>query len=428
MTLKLKKPYSLDYSIERDIDRMHAVEDILDKLERNPSPLELEQMGSYILYGKDENGLNAYQRGEMLADRRYTSYRTKEDENISLDALLESPLADQQQFKPVSHRNRNICARTIINRPKYDKKGNLLDIGDADIPGMEELWRCIDKLDHWIAVLEGRVAPNPTDILFDDSYRLYRLKHTLIDLRRHQYYLKDSYKPTIHFLAVAHPHAQYINWSSDAAYWLSYSAWENKVNNTYYPNVSKNIADYETRIDEKSGDLEVKWIIRKHIFNWEDPTHIKMLMRYYWNLHELFHDKLDTDGNTLLLDFQRYRRMAALPRIADLVLELRLHQMNCDEIIEYMRDYYGIQCAKHQVFTLIGSYIPRTIALTATKHRLLLTTPPNHRKFCRECGKFLPCEPVFFSRDNSRADKLALRCKTCDKKIRKARSLAKQNG
>ena len=55
----MKRKYSLDYSIERDIDRVIAVKDILDQLPTDPTALELEQMGSYILYGKDENGLNA---------------------------------------------------------------------------------------------------------------------------------------------------------------------------------------------------------------------------------------------------------------------------------------------------------------------------------------------------------------------------------
>ena len=55
----MKKPYSLDYNIVRDVDRVAAVTDILDKLSHDPSPTELEQMGSYILYGKDENGQNA---------------------------------------------------------------------------------------------------------------------------------------------------------------------------------------------------------------------------------------------------------------------------------------------------------------------------------------------------------------------------------
>lgn len=58
MTL-LKRKYSLDYSIDRDIDRVAAVIEILDTLDTDPTALELEQMGSYILYGKDENGLNA---------------------------------------------------------------------------------------------------------------------------------------------------------------------------------------------------------------------------------------------------------------------------------------------------------------------------------------------------------------------------------
>ena len=55
----MKKAYSLDYSIERDSDRCIAVSDIIDKMDKDPSPTDLEQMASYILYGKDENGFNA---------------------------------------------------------------------------------------------------------------------------------------------------------------------------------------------------------------------------------------------------------------------------------------------------------------------------------------------------------------------------------
>lgn len=41
--------------------------------------------------------------------------------------------------------------------------------------------------------------------MFEDDYRLYRLKHNLIDMKRTQYYLKDTYKPQLHFLALDHP-------------------------------------------------------------------------------------------------------------------------------------------------------------------------------------------------------------------------------
>ena len=76
----LKKKYSLDFNIVRDIDRLHAVEEILDTLETDPSATELEQMASYILYGKDENGQNSIQRNETIdKDKRYKSYKTKDD-------------------------------------------------------------------------------------------------------------------------------------------------------------------------------------------------------------------------------------------------------------------------------------------------------------------------------------------------------------
>ena len=52
----MKKKYALDFSIERDSDRCHAVQEIIDTLDTDPTATELEQMASYILYGKDENG------------------------------------------------------------------------------------------------------------------------------------------------------------------------------------------------------------------------------------------------------------------------------------------------------------------------------------------------------------------------------------
>lgn len=55
----MKKKYSLDFSIVRDTDRLTAINEILDGLPTDPSPTELEQMASYILYGKDEEGKNS---------------------------------------------------------------------------------------------------------------------------------------------------------------------------------------------------------------------------------------------------------------------------------------------------------------------------------------------------------------------------------
>ena len=112
---------------------------------------------------------------------------------------------------------------------------------------MQQLWDSIDRLDRWIRQLKGEIPPDEDTLLFDDSYRLYRLKHTLIDMRRHQYYLKDAYKPTLHFAAIDHPKAQFYDWSGDSFYWISREQWEQKVRNAYTSRVSKHLEDYETR-------------------------------------------------------------------------------------------------------------------------------------------------------------------------------------
>ena len=92
----MKKQYTLDFSIVRDTDRLRAVEEILDTLENDPSPTELEQMANYILYGKDENGQNAIQRNETIdKGKRYLSYKTKEDKVESLDEIMETPGFDE---------------------------------------------------------------------------------------------------------------------------------------------------------------------------------------------------------------------------------------------------------------------------------------------------------------------------------------------
>ena len=109
-----------------------------------------------------------------------------------------------------------------IHRPKYDKKtGELKDPGDSDIPGMVQLWDSIDRLDKWIMQLEGKLPPDEDTLLFEDSYRLYRLKHSLVDLRRTQYDLLDSYKPCLHFQNLDHPKTQFYHLDSDSFYWVS---------------------------------------------------------------------------------------------------------------------------------------------------------------------------------------------------------------
>jgi len=72
----------------------------------DPSATELEQMASYILYGKDENGQNAIQRNECTdKNKKYKSYKTKDDKVQSLDEMMEVPGFDERILKSAYSRD-----------------------------------------------------------------------------------------------------------------------------------------------------------------------------------------------------------------------------------------------------------------------------------------------------------------------------------
>lgn len=419
--MPLKKNYTLDYSIERDTDRVAAVVDKLDQLSSEPTQSDLELMADYILYGKDENGLNAFKRGELTnGQTRFNSFKTKDDKLESLEAITDNPLSDQQDLKTELKRDIYMKKVRNINRPKYNKKtGEMVDAGDSDIPFMTQLWESIDTLERWIGVLEGKLPPQPGDEVFNDSYRLYQLKHILIDLRRHQYYLKDFYKPTIYFLNLDKPRAQYYDWTADSFYWITYEEWFSRTQNALLHTVSRNLADYETR--GTTPNLEVKWVVRHHTFDWENPFHIKNLINYYEMLYEAMHDKIDTYGYTLLLDFERYRRMAHLSPVREFLLDQKIAHASYPQIMPELMSRFGVKYNENRVSTIVAQEIPKKIAQAAAKHRLIMDTPDEEKKKCYHCGRLLPRTNLFFAYNRSRRDGFSSSCKECEKQMRIAR-------
>ena len=420
----MKKKYSLDYSIERDIDRVAAINKILDTLDKIPNNTELEQMASYILYGKDENGLNAVQRHETTdSDKRYGTFaRDADTKNQSLDAIIDNPLSDQQVFKPFDEKYVYTKKRTQINKPKYDKKtGELIDIGDADIPGMTELWDCIARLEHVLAVGEGKVAPDEDTELITDSYKLYKLKHQIADMRLHQYYLKDAYKPTIHFVAVQHPQPQFYNWDSDAAYWMSRTQWQSRVDHALLHTISKNIEDYRVRINEWTGEEEVYWVVRHHNFDWENPWHIRNFIDHYSNIYMQLYDNPYSWGMTLVRDFHRYQDMINLSPLRQYILDRRIDKAPVPQIVEEVRSKFGVSYNSNRISMIVTREIPEAIAAVAKKNRLQIETPDSEKKKCFRCGRKFPRDLLFFNRNRGRKDGWGSNCKECERKRRVAK-------
>lgn len=417
----MKKKYSLDYNIERDVDRLAAVNEILDSLDNTPNNTELEQMASYILYGKDENGLNAVQRKETTdSNKRYGTFNRAADKQMrSLDAILDNPLINQQSLKPLEERYIYLKKHPSIRKPKYDKKtGILIDPGDSDIPGMQELWDCIKRLEHVLAVGEGKIPPDEDTELITDSYKLYKLRHQIADMRLHQYYLKDAYKPTIKFLATRPPQPQTYNWSEDSFYWTSYNNWNKKVNESWRTSLSNNLEDYETRENPETHALEIKWIVRRHTFDWENPWHVRHLITYYSDIAMQLYDNLYADGRTLIKDFDRYQDMANLSPVRQYILTRAIDKASYSQITIELQEIFGLKYNENHIGIVLHKEIPEKIAAAVKKHRLQIDTPDYEKKKCFRCGKLFPRNPLFFGSNRGRKDGLASNCKECERKRR----------
>ena len=384
-------------------------------------------MATYILCGKDKEGRNAIQRGEItLGNTRYDSFRRTDDKNVSLEALLESPTTDETTLHSFNEKKNYIHGKPGIKRPRYSRKtGELLDPGDSEIPGMKELWESIDEMERWIHVLEGKLPPREDDLLFDDSYRLYRLKHQLIDLRRHQYYLKDAYLQPLFLPNADHPKPQYIDWTSDSYYWMRLPEWEKKVAAARVHTVSKDLKDYETR--EGEDGIEVKWIVRRHTFDWENYLHVRALIQNYDLLENLLANKINTYGKTLLLDFERYREMAQLNEIRSFLLDQRLQHIPQQQIAENLMRQFGVKYNDNHLGQILIKEIPQKIATAALRHHLLVDTPQEERKQCFRCKQFFPRHTLFFARNKGRKDGFSSNCKECERLRREKKKEQREN-
>jgi len=269
-------------------------------------------------------------------------------------------------------------------------------------------------MEHVIAVNEGKVPPDDNTTILKDSYRLYQLKHNLIDLRRHQYYLKDAYKPTLHFQAIDHPKAQFYDWTCDSFYWIPLTEWQHRVDEALLHTVSKDLENYETRINER-GETEVKWVVREHTFDWENPLHVKALINNYDALYDYLKEKLNTYGRTLIFDFERYRAMANLTEVREFILDKKIEKMPYADIVQSLQLKYGLKYNENHLCTILAKEIPEKIALAAKKHRMLIDTPADQCKKCHTCGRLLPRDPIFYVRNRSRKDGFSSNCKECEK-------------
>ena len=214
-----------------------------------------------------------------------------------------------------------------------------------------------------------------------------------------------------------HPKTQFYDLTGDSFYWVSLAQWEDKVQHAYTHKVSKDLKDYETRINEK-GETEVKWVVYRHTFDWRDPKQVCAFMNFYSDLKLQVWEKLDTYSRTLFWDFDRYRQLAGISPMKNYMLDLKLQKVPYEDIIDAVLAQYGVNFHLNHLSTIFTIEIPRKISKIAAKLQMEEETPEEEKIECCRCHKKFPADPLFFSYNRARKTNFARYCKDCEKLIR----------
>lgn len=384
----------LDYGLYSDGERVQLTSKLLDDpkvqnnldLENASIQKQLEGMANYILYGKhDDTEKSIVDKKEVFIKSKYSSFQKKEPE--SLDQLRESLHFNEAEIKPLDKKNSYTKPKQVISRTK-----------DADIPGIDELWETIDQMQRIYDISTKKAEPTEEEILNGkilSGLALYKWRHWLIDVRRHQFYLKDSYKKQIKFINVAPTSTDYIDWENDSQYTL--------------PDGTKKL-------------------VREHTIDFTNLDHIYHLLEFYGQIRQATYDDLNAPSRYLLDSLEEIIDKTNLPDSRMDILMMKVEKKTNLRIKEMLQLKYGLNYSENYISTIWKQEICKKIAAQAD----IEVDKYNCRNYakawkrCRCCGEYKLADEREFVKKNTTKDGLSTRCKECDKKDRELKKTTKK--
>lgn len=392
--------FNLDFNLVTSSERRDFIKSKdLSKL----TPKEIELCSNYILYGKDEDKdlTSIVDRKEVQIKTKFQSY--SKTEPVSLDALLESPTFNESLLRQTSTIYKKV-------KPKIDREKL------KDVPGMQELWEEIDRIQRVIDINTGKVEM-PEDYTPLSQKTIYYLKHNLIEMRRDQYLLKDSVYPT---LPPSQNKATYYGCVQDT-----------QMNYPVYP---RGIMRYEHDKDfceprsNKGKEIKVKNIEEeilqrqlnnKPYFNFLDKNHIYQLILNYWEIKAAIENIPDSPLHGLLWTLDFYIEKANLSEQQLLIVRDKKFRLPNKEISRNLEKELNITHQENYIST-IWNKITGLIADAAELNydEWINRNYDKSWKVCNCCHKELLRDPRNFVKKSKSTDGLTGRCKRCDKEIR----------
>ena len=431
----------LDFSISSTSDRKAFVDEYIQRPEFIRAPLtedELETIANYILWGKDPDGTSLVQKGDIQIETRNKTWQR--DDTESLDAMMESPTFNEASLR------RPTEARTKIAREVFDRQKALAECPEHMRALFQDLFDRIDKLEmsiHFYEFAHSKRKEPPRTALTKrfsedeiksaeqiaskwNQYKYLKQRHLIVELRREQFTLRDSYIERHLRHTPPEPDLDPVNLDFDAEIpvfplGLVGAPFSNLV---FKPGHELNPYTYT----EKELDTLIHHYWNKKsqsrpqlFFDFGELEHVYELFGQLEELEESIGDlPIESNLKKLVDTLEYYIELAELDEIQREVLKLKIGKMKNQDIADLINKKYEKTYATNYISTIFRQKIIPKINEAAKFHALIIENMcfvENFKK-CNSCGQILLLDAENFIRRARSKDGFSNRCKRCDKKDR----------
>lgn len=437
---------NLNFSLQSNEERINFLNEYLKQeifLKKPLTEEELETCANYVLWGKDPDGKNPVQKKEIQIKTRNGTWDTKEEE--SLDALLETPTFNEAIIVNPKE------TPTKYGKEVFSREEALKNSPPKNRQDFIDLFREIDRIDlilNYYDLAHGKRKNPPRPELLQafseeeqqkfkeraqklNQYKYLKMRHLLVELRRQQFTLKDSYSNLIQrdtTRAILIPSSFFI-FDSDIPVFPLGLYTNQKTSSLIFtlPQdlclesfMEKDLQKISTFYWNKKKEKEILQE-KQFFFDFREIEHVYNLFLLYFELRDSsLEGPLESTTNYLLKTLWYYTEMAYLTEVQRRILNLKINGVKNQEIAEIVNRDFNKSYTANYISTIFRQKIIKEITLAAAHHEEIIQNLffPENFKRCSNCGALLLKDSRNFVKKSRSKDGFANKCKRCDKKDR----------
>ena len=434
----------LDWSLNTSLERQAFINQYIGQL-INPTTDELETMANYVLWGKEADGTSAVQKKDLQIETRNKTWQR--DDTESLDALIESPTFNEASLRKTS---------SMTSRKKhetFDRTAALQCCPPHMRETFEDLFKRIDLLElqvQWYEFDHQKRTEEPRRALqsrFNESdlwsaretaskwnqYKYLKSRHLLVELRREQFTLRDSFQNQLLSHTLPEPEAEpaHLDFEAEIPVYplgllgsqiapLVFKPAEKLEPSSYTQDELKRVSHFYWSKNQQNHAPAALY------FDFREVEHIYQLFGQMSEIEESI-DELPIESNLgkLVNTLKYYIELTELSEAQQEILDLKIQKYKNQDIADCVNKKYEKTYTANYISTIFRQKIIPKIIDAVKLHQKIIENICFEENFkrCTGCGRVLLADPINYVRKTRSKDGLSTRCKQCDRNDRQKKKV-----